>query len=592
MKKKLLTAIVISSTITSMVVTEEAVQAFGEEQNKDTATNLEQQNTAVSSDTPVLNGIKVNKQLININYSQGINILPKYIVIHDTDNRQFGANAMNNRNYFANHPEAEASAHYTVDQSNIIQCLEDTWRGWHCGDRYNPIINNSNTIAIELCVNPDNNFDKTLQNGIALTKYLMQKYNIPAENVVRHYDVTGKICPKMMIKDRPELWTYFKSVIAGQQTSNGSVPATAEPKAKGSLVNVSKSLNIREKANGTSTVIGGISAGQTVNIYEEDNGWYKIDFTKDGVKQYGYVSKSYVLITQGSLTTTNGNTQTGSGNTGSTGSSNSGQTSGNSQQGATDKKGKVTNISTNLNVRSAASSSSTVIAYLKNNTEVKINYEQNGWYNITFDNNKTGFVNKQYITLIEPVSSTVPSSGTSTTPSAPTTPTGGTSTTPTVPPAGQTNNTNTVQKGRVINISTSLTMRKGAGTNYSAIAYLRNGTEVQIKSQQGDWYQVISGDKEGYVSKNYIQITSTQDSSSAGTNSGQTTTNPKPATVINVSTNLNVRQGAGTNTLVIGYLLNNASVKVISQVNGWCQIEFTTNTGTKQGYVKAEYIKI
>ncbi|MBK1813083.1 SH3 domain-containing protein [Clostridium sp. YIM B02505] len=584
MKKKLLTALIISSTITSMVVTEEAVQALGEEQNKDTSTNSEQQNTAVNSDTPVLNGIKVNKQLISINYSQGINILPRYIVIHDTDNRQLGANAMANRNYFANHPEADASAHYTVDQSNIIQCLENTWRGWHCGDRYNPIINNSNTIAIELCVNPDNNFDKTLQNGIALTKYLMQKYNIPAENVVRHYDVSGKICPKMMIKDRPELWAYFKSVIAGQQINNGSVPATMEPKAKGSLVNVSKSLNVREKANGTSTIIGSISIGQNVNIYEEENGWYKIDLTKDGLKQYGYVSKNYVLITQGSLTNTNGNTQTGGNNTGSNGgATNGGQTPGNGQQGSTEKKGKVTNISTNLNVRSAASASATVIAYLKNNTEVKINYEQNGWYNITFDSNKTGFVSKQYISIIDTPSTTVPGNGTTT----PTTPT-----TPTVPSTDQNNNTTTVQKGKVVNISTSLTMRKGAGTNYSAIAYLRNGTEVQVKSQQGDWYQVISGDKEGYVSKSYIQITSTQNSSNTGTNSGQTPPSSKPANVINVSTNLNVRQGAGTNTLVIGYLLNNASVKVISQVNGWCQIEFITNTGTKQGYVKAEYIKI
>jgi probable enterotoxin D len=589
MKKKLLTALIISSTITSMVVTEEAVQALGEEQNKDTVNDSVQQNTAVNSDTPVLNGIKVNKQLININYSQGINILPRYIVIHDTDNRQLGANAMANRNYFANHPEAEASAHYTVDQSNIIQCLENTWRGWHCGDRYNPIINNSNTIAIELCVNPDNNFDKTLQNGIALTKYLMQKYNIPAENVVRHYDVSGKICPKMMIKDRPELWSYFKSVIAGQQTSDGNAPATVEPKAKGSLVNVSSSLNVREKANGTSTVIGSVLKGQTVNIYEEDNGWYKIDFTKDGLKKYGYVSKNYILITQGSLTTNNGNNQSGNGNPGSNGSNNSGQTPGNGQQGSTEKKGKVTNISTNLNVRSAASSSATVIAYLKNNTEVKINYEQNGWYNITFDNNKTGFVSKTYIAIIEAPANTIPGNGTSTTPPNGTTPP---ATTTPPPNTGQNNNTPTVQKGKVINISTSLTMRKGAGTNYSAIAYLRNGTEVQIKSEQGDWYQVIAGDKEGYVSKNYIQITSTQNNSSTGTNSGQTGINLKPATVINVSTNLNVRQGASTNTLVIGYLLNNASVKVISQASGWCNIEFTTNTGTKQGYVKADYIKI
>ena len=132
-------------------------------------------NAKNTENTPVINGIKVNKQLIDINYSQGVTINPKYIVIHDTDNRQAGANAMANRNYFANHPNAKASAHYIIDEGNIIQALEDTWKGWHVGDGNNPNINNSTTIAIELCVNKGNDFDKTLENGIPL---LTEEYGI------------------------------------------------------------------------------------------------------------------------------------------------------------------------------------------------------------------------------------------------------------------------------------------------------------------------------------------------------------------------------------------------------------------------------
>ena len=40
----------------------------------------------------------------------------------------------------------------------------------------------------------------------------MKKYNIPAENVIRHYDVTGKNCPKYFVEDE-EAWKQFKADI-------------------------------------------------------------------------------------------------------------------------------------------------------------------------------------------------------------------------------------------------------------------------------------------------------------------------------------------------------------------------------------------
>lgn len=176
--------------------------------------------------------MNIQKELISINYSKGVTINPRYIVIHDTDNRKRGANAKANRDYFANHPDAQASAHYTVDQDNIIQVLEDTWRGWHCGDVYNPTVNNSNSIGIELCVNVDNDFTKTLANGIELVKYLMAKHNIPESNVIRHKDVTGKICPRYMIQDRPDLWVYLKNSIGGKVAENVTI-SNEDPIEKG-----------------------------------------------------------------------------------------------------------------------------------------------------------------------------------------------------------------------------------------------------------------------------------------------------------------------------------------------------------------------
>ena len=40
--------------------------------------------------------------------------------------------------------------------------------------------------------------DKELDNAVMLAKILMKKFNIPLERVVRHYDITGKLCPGLI----------------------------------------------------------------------------------------------------------------------------------------------------------------------------------------------------------------------------------------------------------------------------------------------------------------------------------------------------------------------------------------------------------
>ncbi|MNN19143.1 Bacteriocin BCN5 [compost metagenome] len=130
-----------------------------------------------------------------------------------------------------------------------------------------------------------------------------------------------------------------------------------------------------------------------------------------------------------------------------------------------------------------------------------------------------------------------------------------------------------------------MNVRSGAGTNYGVTGSLKNGQEVEIISESSGWYKVkYDGSKEGFVNSQYVEkITSNTSNNSQTEKSGQ---------VINVTSNLNVRQGAGNNTYVVGYLLNNQKVQVISTEGNWYKIKYSTSTGTKEGYVSKDYIKI
>lgn len=123
----------------------------------------------------------------------------KYIVIHYTGND--GDTDENNGKYFANNV-VEVSSHYFVDDDSVTQSVPDNYIAWHCGTKKaykHKECRNANSLAIEICDDVKNGTiypsAKTIENALELTKHLMQKYNIPKENVIRHYDVTGKLCP-------------------------------------------------------------------------------------------------------------------------------------------------------------------------------------------------------------------------------------------------------------------------------------------------------------------------------------------------------------------------------------------------------------
>lgn len=167
---------------------------------------------------------EICKLISKYNYTAGNNRAIKYIVIHYTGSL---ASAKSNADYF-NAADRGASAHYFVGHNGeIYQVVEDKNVAWHCGSKKgykHPVCRNNNSIGIEMCCRTtgdpqraDNEWyfeDATVEATVELTKELMTKYNVPIENVIRHYDVTGKVCPAPYVYNNGKhTWNNFKKAL-------------------------------------------------------------------------------------------------------------------------------------------------------------------------------------------------------------------------------------------------------------------------------------------------------------------------------------------------------------------------------------------
>ena len=137
---------------------------------------------------------------------------PKFIVIHETDNTDRGADADRHAKALAN-GNLSTSVHYFVDDKKAVQTLAHTDGAWAVGKSYGTAIvsgvTNYNSINIEICVNKDGNYEKARLNCVELVKKLMKDTGIPASRVIRHYDAKRKTCPRHMVEN-PKLWDDFK----------------------------------------------------------------------------------------------------------------------------------------------------------------------------------------------------------------------------------------------------------------------------------------------------------------------------------------------------------------------------------------------
>ncbi|MBR5152236.1 MAG: N-acetylmuramoyl-L-alanine amidase [Clostridia bacterium] len=133
-----------------------------------------------------------------------------YLVIHDTGNTAKGADAKAHFTYFQGGNRG-SSADIFVDDTSVWYVNDYTkYSSWHCGDgkgKYG--ITNQNSIGIELCINQDSDFSKTLENAVQVVKELMKELQIPPRRVVRHYDASRKCCPKSLSQNNWKGWYDF-----------------------------------------------------------------------------------------------------------------------------------------------------------------------------------------------------------------------------------------------------------------------------------------------------------------------------------------------------------------------------------------------
>lgn len=145
-------------------------------------------------------------------YSRPGTALPqvKNIVIHYTANP--GTTAINNRNYFENLKDSGdtyASSHFVIGlDGEIIQCIPLNEICYASNDR------NVDSISIELC-HPDDTGafnNATYNSAVYLVAKLCDYYNIDTDHVIRHYDVTGKVCPKYFV-EHEDRWQVFLNFV-------------------------------------------------------------------------------------------------------------------------------------------------------------------------------------------------------------------------------------------------------------------------------------------------------------------------------------------------------------------------------------------
>lgn len=132
------------------------------------------------------------------------------IFIHYTANK--GTSAEQNRSYFENLAatgETSASAHFVIGyDGKIIQCIPLDEIAYAVKEH------NYDSVSIECCyLDESGQFtQETYQSLLALTAWLMGEYNLTTEDVLRHYDASGKLCPKYYVEQEGSWEKLLKDV--------------------------------------------------------------------------------------------------------------------------------------------------------------------------------------------------------------------------------------------------------------------------------------------------------------------------------------------------------------------------------------------
>ncbi|MFH0316944.1 SH3 domain-containing protein [Clostridium perfringens] len=344
---------------------------------------------------------------------------------------------------------------------------------------------------------------------------------------------------------------YVKDVTENSNSNQGTQtpekPSIPENTEKIGIVNVSSSLNVRERASISSKVIGSLSGNTKVTIVGEEGAFYKIEYKGS----HGYVAKEYVKDV-----TENSNSNQGT------------QTPEKPSIPENTEKIGIVNVSSSLNVRERASTSSKVIGSLSGNTKVTIVGEEGAFYKIEYKGSH-GYVAKEYVKDV--TESNNSNQGTQT---------------PEKPSIPESN-----EKTGIVNVSSSLNVRERASTSSKVIGSLSGNTKVTIVGEEGAFYKIEYRGSHGYVAKEYVKDVTESNNSNQGTQTPEKPSipeNSKKTGVVTASKGLNVRKEANTSSKIIGILNSGESVEIIGEENGFYKITYKG----QEAYVSKNYINI
>ena len=290
---------------------------------------------------------------------------------------------------------------------------------------------------------------------------------------------------------------YVKEVSGNSNSSsNNSVSNsnldTSLAGKKGTVVNVSTSLRVRQSPSTSSSVVGSLRGGQTFEIKGKSGSWYYIN--ANGLT--GYIHGDYVQV--GENSSNNGGQS--SGNNGQSSENNSGM-----DTSLAGKTGKVVNVSTSLRIRQSPSTSSSVVGSLSAGQTFKINGKNGAWYNIDAQGTK-GHVHGDYVQVLSGNESS--NSGSNNNQSG-----------------SQNNNLDESyngKAGKVVNVTTNLRLRSQPSTSSSVLAYLLPNERftLQGKTSSG-WFKVNYNGKIGYLHEDYVKIVSSDEGANGNTGGNQ-----------------------------------------------------------------------
>ena len=334
-------------------------------------------------------------------------------------------------------------------------------------------------------------------------------------------------------------------------------------------VNINTALNVRQAATNNSKIIGSLKGGEKVNIISENNGFYKIEFNNS----YGYVYSKYISKDETNKKDQEVKKETSKVKQEDVKNNNIAKSK--KEVNVTPKaepvvlavrsikKTGIVNVSSSLNVRSEASTSSKVIGSLSGNSKVTIIGEEGEFYKIEYKGSH-GYVAKEYVKDV--TESNNSNQGTQT-PEKPSTP-------------------ETTKKTGIVNVSSSLNVRSEASTSSKVIGSLSGNSKITIVGEEGAFYKIEYKGSHGYVAKEYIK--DIKDEIVTEPEKPSNPENSKKTGVVTASKGLNVRKEANTSSQIVGILNSGESVEIIGEENGFYKITYKG----QEAYASKKYIDI